>query len=155
LVARAGITAEDLLGPDGGSLKIVRIDGVEVSTETDCFLLMGGIEGRIVGVVPATNHKPANTKPFVNELLLEKQGGNDKATADKAVARFRLAIPVRAGDARTLAEFRLQLPLECEPPSASKVWRLPREAAAEAAGSGASATTPAGSDLPGAKNAAK
>jgi len=152
LVARAGITDEDLLGPDGGALKFVRIEGVEISTETDCFLLLSAIEGKIVGTIPATNHKPANTKPFANELVLEKQGGNDKATADKAVARFRLAIPVKAGDARTLAEFRLHLPLDCDPPSASKVWRLPKEAAAEAAGSAAPATAPASSDLPGAKN---
>lgn len=154
LVARAGITEEDLLGPDGGSLKFVRIDGVQVSTEADCFLLLSAQEGRVVAVVPATNHKPANTKPFANELVLERQGGNDKATADKAVARFRLAIPVKAGDARSLAEFRLQLPLECEPPSAGKAWRLPKEAPAEAAGSPAPAS-PSGSDLPGTKNASK
>lgn len=121
---KAGITEADLEPKEAThGLKFVRIDGVQVPTDTDCFLLMSGIEGKVVAAVPATNHRPAPGKVFVNELLLEK------GEKDKAVAKFRFCVPIKATDMARAAEFRLNLAIDCAPPSPEVVWRLPAAAA--------------------------
>lgn len=134
-IVRAGLTEADVDQAENGVLKFVRIDGTQVPTDDDVFLLMDSTEGKIVGVVPSTNHRPASSKAFTNELTIEK------GPADKALAKLRFGVPIRGTDARSVGEFRLHLPLACPAPSASSAWRLPGNANAS--------STPA----PGAANA--
>lgn len=71
VLARYGLTEQDVVGKEAqNGLKFVRIDGLEVSTERDCFLLHGN-EGKVVAIVPAPNQKFAIGGPVAPELVME------------------------------------------------------------------------------------
>lgn len=142
-VTRAGLTDADLEQAENGVLKFVRIDGTQVPTDEDVFLLLDGTEGKVVGAMPATSHRPAAGKAFVNEIAVEKLAG-DKAHAGKTVAKLRFGVPIRGTDTRVVGEFRLHLPIDCAAPSAAAPWRLPAGATA-----GTAPTEPAAGTAPG------
>jgi len=123
VIKRFGITEADLETKEAArGLDFVRIDGVQIPTENDTFLLMSSLEGKVVGAIPASSHRPAPVKAFASELTLEK---GDK---EKAIAKFRFGVPIRATEPQRTAEFRFYLTLDCEPPSAGKPWRMPNTA---------------------------
>jgi formylglycine-generating enzyme required for sulfatase activity len=136
--ARYGITEADFESKDAANgLKFVRIDGVQVPIDNDCFLLLHSVEGKLVAAVPGTNHRPATGTAFVNSLTFEK---GEKADKVKSIARFRIGVPVKSSDSKRIAEFHFQINPDCAAPSAEVVWRLP----------GAAVTAPA----PGASGSA-
>ena len=122
--SRYGITEADLEPKEAGNgLKFVRIDGVQIPTDNDCFLLHGP-EGKMVAAVPGTNHRPATGAAFANALTFQK-GEKEKSTV-----QLRLGIPVKSTDAKRVAEFHFQFHLDCDAPTAEVVWRMPAGAAA-------------------------
>jgi formylglycine-generating enzyme required for sulfatase activity len=137
-ITRAGLTDAEVEQAENGVLKFVRIDGTQVPTDDDVFLLLDGTEGKVVGVVPATSHRPAVGKAFASELTVEKGAG------DKAVAKLRFGVPLRGTDTKVVGEFRLHLPLGCAVPSAAAPWRLPTAANAGSAPAAAPAAGAAG-----------
>lgn len=125
LCTKYGITDADLVTKEAAhGLNFLRIDGTTVPTDDDCFLLLSAVEGKVVATVKATNHRPAPGNAFANDLNLgkgEKQG---------SLAKFKFGIPIKAQDKKRVAEFHLNLELDCAPPSAELIWRLPAAAAA-------------------------
>lgn len=121
LVARFGLTEADIAGKDAadGHVKVIRLDGVDVPTTDDVFLLHN-YEGKIVGVLPSTNAKPAVGVPFPSALVVE---ANDKG---KAVAKFRFAVPLLQNNSKRVADFHLNVVLDRAAPTADKPWRLPQ-----------------------------
>ena len=136
--AKYGITEADLETKEAANgLKFLRIDGVVVPTDDDCFLLLSSSESKVVTAIHATNHRPAPGNSFANDLNL------GKAEKTGSLAKFRIGIPIKAQDKKRVAEFHLNLELDCAPPSAELYWRLPASAAA-AAPAASNAGTPAG-----------
>ncbi|MFY9345339.1 MAG: SUMF1/EgtB/PvdO family nonheme iron enzyme [Planctomycetota bacterium] len=121
IIARFGLTEQEIEAKDAadGNLKVIRLDGIDVATDRDTFLLFGN-DGKIVGVLPATNHKPALTAPFASTLLLE---AGDKGNA---VAKFHFAVPLSQTNAKRVVDFKLNVTLDRPAPAADKPWRLPQ-----------------------------
>lgn len=120
VIASFGLTEKDVESKDAadGNLKFIRIDGVEVPVEGDCFLLHGN-EGKVVAAWRATNAKPAVGNPFASALALEP---NDK---NKAVARFHFGVPLSQANNKKVADFHVHVTLDRDAPGADKPWRLP------------------------------
>lgn len=120
VIASFGLTEKDVESKDAadGNLKFIRIDGIEVPVEGDCFLLHGN-EGKIVAAWRATNAKPAVLASFLSLLALEP---NDK---NKAVARFHFGVPLSQANNKKVADFHVHVTLDRDAPGADKPWRLP------------------------------
>jgi formylglycine-generating enzyme required for sulfatase activity len=120
VIARFGLTEKDIEGKDAadGNLSFIRIDGIEVPTDRDCFLLHGN-DGKVVAVVPATNAKPGVGNPMPNTMVLE---ANDKG---KATARFHFRAPLSATNTKRVADFQFRVTLDRAAPTAEQPWRLP------------------------------
>lgn len=118
LVARFGLTDKDLESKDAadGDLKFIRMDGIEVSTDRDVFLLHGN-EGKIVGVLPTTNAKPAMAAAFPSTSVLEADAKG------KAVAKLHFGVPLTLGNSKKVVDIHLNLALDFAAPTADKPWR--------------------------------
>jgi hypothetical protein len=118
VIGRFGLTEKDLAEAEhASSIKFVRIDGVQVSTEADAFLL-SGLEGKIIGVLPGTNKKPAQSNAFAPELEI---------TADakgKTVCKMRIGMPLKVQDPKKFADMQIVLTLDTPAPTAEKPWRV-------------------------------
>ena len=120
VIQRYGITEKDLETKEAAhGLKFVRIDGVEVSTEHGCFLLLGGTDAKLVAAIPASNQTPVAGTPFPSELVLEadKKG--------KAIAKFRFGMPLQPQNGKKIVDFHFQVTLDRPAPTAETPWRLP------------------------------
>lgn len=119
VLARFGLTEADVAPKEAAhGLKFVRIDGVEVATDRDCFLLHGN-EGKVVAVVPAPNQKLAIGRPVTPELLLEADAKG------RAVAKFRTGSPATSRDSRRIVEMPFWVTLDRPAPVGDSAWRLP------------------------------
>lgn len=119
VIARFGITEQDLAPKEAANgLKFVRIDGMEVPTDHDCFLLHGP-EGKIVGVVRATNQKPAHGTPGASTLSLEAD------PKGRALARFVFNAPLCLQNPKKVVSFVFAPTLDRPLPGADAAWRLP------------------------------
>jgi formylglycine-generating enzyme required for sulfatase activity len=116
VIARFGLTEADVLDKDAadGNLKFIRIDGIEVPSVDDVFLLFGN-EGKVAGVVPTTNHQPVIATAVAPTLTLT---AGDKG----AFANLHFAVPLLEGQKR-LIEFKVKLLLDHPAPAADKPWR--------------------------------
>ena len=119
VLRRYGLTPKDL-EPKGANddIDFVRIDGIVVKTDRGAFLLHNN-EGKVVASIPAPKFRPVANKPFATEMKLEANGDG------KAIAKFRVGIPMTLNNANRVAELHFHLPLDCQPPTPEKPWRLP------------------------------
>lgn len=118
VISRFGITEKDIEASGTDTIKFVRIDGIEVTTERDCFLLHGN-EGKIVAAIPATNKKLAYATPFANELVFEADAKG------KAVAKFRIGVPVQIQNNRKVTDVHFHVTLDRPMPGDDAPWRMP------------------------------
>lgn len=121
VIASFGITEKDVEGKDAadGNLKFVRIDGVEIPTDEDCFLLHGGSDGKVVAAWRATNAKPSSVNAFPPTLALEAGEKN------KAVAKIHFGVPISQANGKRVADFHVHVTLDRDAPGVDKPWRLP------------------------------
>ena len=127
VIARFGLTEKDLESKDAadGNLKFVRIDGVEVATDDDCFLLLNN-EGKIAAAWKATNAKPTAANAFPSAITLEANtAGTEVKDKTRAVAKLHFGVPIVAGNNKRVADVHLHVVLDREAPTADKPWRLP------------------------------
>lgn len=118
VLARYGLTDADVTPKEAANgLKFVRIDGLEVSTERDCFLLHGN-EGKVVAVVPAPNQKLAIGAPFPPTLVLEADAKG------RMVAKFRTGAPASPRDPKKVVGVPFQVTLDRMMPGPDEGWRL-------------------------------
>jgi len=119
VLRRYGLTPKDL-EPKGANddIDFVRIDGVVVKTDRGAFLLHNN-EGKVVASIPAPKFRPVANKPFATEMKLEANGDG------KAIAKFRVGIPMTLNNPNRVAALHFHLPLDCQPPTPEKPWRLP------------------------------
>lgn len=118
VLPRFGITIKDLEdAAQVTDIKFVRIDGVEVSTETDNFLL-SGLEGKIVAVIPGTKKKPAQGNAFAPTVSVEADGKG------RAKFLFHVGTPVQMQNLKRFVDLQLQLTLDLPAPAAEKPWRI-------------------------------
>ncbi len=119
VLPRYGLTEKDLEDAEHASdIKFVRIDGMQISTETDVFLLHG-IEGKVIAAIAGTNKKPAQGNPFAPEIAV---------TADaKGLAKvlMRIGTPVQLQNPKRFVDLQLPLTLDTPAPTAEKPWRIP------------------------------
>ncbi|MCB9886867.1 MAG: SUMF1/EgtB/PvdO family nonheme iron enzyme [Planctomycetes bacterium] len=118
VLPRYGLTEKDLEDAEHATdIKFVRIDGIQVSTETDVFLVHG-IEGKILAVIEGTKKKPAQGNPFAPEISV---------TADaKGLAKvlLRIGTPVQLQNPKRFVDIQLPLTLDTPAPTAEKPWRI-------------------------------
>lgn len=126
VIARFGLTEKDLESKDAadGNLKFVRIDGIEVAADDDCFLLQGS-EGKVVAAWKATNAKPAAANGFPSTISLEANDGSEVKDKTRAVAKLHFGVPINHGNTKRVADVHLHLVLDREAPTAEKPWRVP------------------------------
>ncbi|MFM1871107.1 MAG: hypothetical protein RL398_529, partial [Planctomycetota bacterium] len=118
VIARFGITEKDLAEAEhASSIKFVRIDGVQISTEADAFLL-SGLEGKVIGVLPGTNKKPAQNNAFAPELEIAADAKG------KTTCKMRIGMPLKVQDPKKFADIQLVLTLDTPAPTAEKPWRV-------------------------------
>lgn len=119
ITRRFGLTDDDLAeaAAANGDLGYVRIDGFQVSTKKDQYLLAK--DGKVVGAIEGTNQAPAGGQPDEPELLMEKDGDG------KAVVTFSFSVPSLKGDDRKATLFKLRTALDLA--TADKPWRLPKK----------------------------
>ncbi|MBL8729715.1 MAG: SUMF1/EgtB/PvdO family nonheme iron enzyme [Planctomycetes bacterium] len=119
VLARYGLTEADVAGKEAANgLKFVRVDGVQVSTERDCFLLHGN-EGKVVAVVPAPNQKVSAASGAVpSSLTLEADAKG------RAVAKFRIG-SLATSRSKKIVEIPFQVTLDRTAPTGDDAWRLP------------------------------
>lgn len=118
VLKRYGLEEKDLEPKDADKLDFVRIDGVKVPTEKPVFLLHGN-DGKIVGVLPATNQQPAAGKPAASTLTFEDNGKG------KAIAKFHFGVQLSAAKADRFVDFQCNVLLDTPAPAADKPWRVP------------------------------
>jgi hypothetical protein len=124
VLARFGLTPKDLEPKDAlEKLRLIRIDGVEVPTETNAFLFYGN-DARMVGVL-TTSASLDNGALSASELTFE--GRNERAFVE-----LRIRTALQSGQKRGV-EFKLPLVLDQGPPKPEQNWRLPPSAHAPAA----------------------
>ena len=119
VLPRYGLTEKDLEDAEHATdIKFVRIDGMQVSTESDVFLLHG-IEGKVIAVLPGTKKKPAQGNPFTPEITPEADA--------KGLARFLLHVgtPVQLQNPKKFLDLQIQFTLDTPAPTAEKPWRVP------------------------------
>jgi formylglycine-generating enzyme required for sulfatase activity len=119
ILARYGLTMEDCAdkGCANGSIEFVRIDGVKLPTEVECFALQK--EGRIVGVLRGTKRKPAIANQPVRTIAFAEKDG-------KNVATLEFSVVFSEHNNRKLVSFELPVPMAGEAPTAEKPWRMPQ-----------------------------
>lgn len=120
VIARYGLTEKDVEPKEAaeGNLKFMRIDGLEVPTDRDCFLLHGN-EGKVIAVVPATNARPAVGGVTPNAIAL------DADPQGRSVARIRFVVPLSASNLKRVVDFDLRIVFDRPAPTAERPWRLP------------------------------
>lgn len=120
VIARVGLTEKDVEPKEAadGNLKFVRIDGLEVPADRDCFLLHGN-EGKVIAVVPATNAKPSVGGVVANTIAI------DADSQGRSVARIRFVVPLSAANLKRVVDFDLRLAFDRPAPTADRPWRLP------------------------------
>lgn len=121
MVARFGLTDEDLLSKDAadGSLKFVRVNGLQVPTEHDCYLFYGGPENKVIAALPNKANPPV-VAPAANQTLVIEADAKGKA-----VVKLQVAPPIVHGT-KKFAEFHMHLQLDVPAPAADKPWRQPK-----------------------------
>lgn len=119
-LARYGLTEQDVVGKEAqNGLKFVRVDGLEVSTERDCFLLHGN-DGKVVAVLPAPNQKFSIASSAVTpELAMEADAKG------RAVVKFRVGSPATARNPSRVVDMRFHVTLDLAVPTGDGAWRLP------------------------------
>lgn len=122
VVARFGLTDEDVINKDAadGQVKFVRIDGLQVQVEHDCYLFHGGPDGKIVAALPSKTNAPAVVPAANQSLVLEADAKG------KALVKLHFVAPLAQGNAKKVVEFRLHLLMDLPAPAADKPWRLPK-----------------------------
>jgi hypothetical protein len=120
VLARFGLTEADVTPKEAANgLKFIRIDGQEVSTERDCFLLYGN-EGKVTAVVPATNQKLAiGSNAITPDITLEADAKG------RAVVKFRIGSPATSRNSKRVVEIPFQVTLDRAAPTGDDAWRLP------------------------------
>jgi formylglycine-generating enzyme required for sulfatase activity len=122
VVQSFGLTEKDLTDAAfaDGKVPFVRVDELTIPTDQNHFVLAGS-DGKPVAALPATG-KPASGAPFVPTFAFE----GDKA--GKAIAKFKVCVPLLAGNTKKVADFDLSLTLDRDVPGAAAPWRLPAAA---------------------------
>ncbi|HEX5052008.1 MAG TPA: SUMF1/EgtB/PvdO family nonheme iron enzyme [Planctomycetota bacterium] len=119
VIARYGITTQDLEAKGAvDTIKFVRIDGLEIPTDRDAFLLRGN-EGKVIAVIPGTNHVPALVNPQPGSLTLEPDAKG------KVVAKFHFSLPLQQQNKRVV-DFQVFVTMDGTMPGADSPWRLPK-----------------------------
>lgn len=104
-----------------GDCGFVRIDGIEISTDRDMFIL--ATEGKMISVLRGTKREPTKSnKPIEHTFAIE---AGTEANKDKALAKFRFGIPLLERKRETVVVFELEAVLDQAPPTSDKPWRLP------------------------------
>lgn len=120
VLARFGLTEQDLEPKDAlEKLKLVRIEGFEVPTDTSVFLFRSN-DSKWVGLMP-TKSSLGQANLIPGEVAFGSRKADGK---DRAVVQFALRAPLQAGQKRA-AECKLEIVLEQAPPAANELWRLP------------------------------
>ena len=116
ITSRFGLTDEDIASKEAadGTLKFVRIDGVQIPIEHDAMLLFGN-DGKVVGHVKTTQGKAVGAA-IASELSMVADPNG------KTLAKLHFTVPVLQG-AKKFAEFHLQMTLDTPAPAADKPWR--------------------------------
>jgi formylglycine-generating enzyme required for sulfatase activity len=119
VVSRYGITEKDLEDKKAadGDLGFVRVEGVQVGTQSDHYLL-ADLEGKVVVAWPAPPARPAAGPAFASTMLIE---GNDKGNA---AVKVHAGVPLSTGNKR-VAGFHVHFLLDRAAPGPDKPWRLP------------------------------
>ncbi|MCK5940346.1 MAG: hypothetical protein KAI24_00140, partial [Planctomycetes bacterium] len=122
---RFGLTEDDLASPKAadGNLGFVRIDGVEIPTDRDAYVL--GTKGKMVSVFEGTKKKASLEPNGIAGDLAVEAGGKDKE--DKAVAKFTFGVPLLKRNPKKVVVFELHAVLDQAPPTPDKPWRLPKK----------------------------
>jgi formylglycine-generating enzyme required for sulfatase activity len=129
VLARFGLTEKDLEPKDSkDSLKIVRISGYEVPTDSNVFLFYDNA-GKPVAHLP-THASIGNATVAHLELLFGAGQTADKT--ERAQVELKIRVPLQQGQKRC-AEFKLELLLDQPPPAQEQNWRLPTVGAANGA----------------------
>ncbi len=119
VVARFGLTEQDVAAKEAANgLDYVRIDGYQVSTEHDVFLLHGN-DGKVVATLRAPNQKFALGGPVVPEITF------DADAKGRAVVKFRAGAPASALHTKRVVDMHLHVTLDRKAPAADEGWRLP------------------------------
>lgn len=122
MIARKyGLTEDDLAdtGAVNGDLGYVRIDGVQIPTDIDTFLLIKG--GKVVGVLRGTKRDPVGGDLTSGKIEVQ-DGGKDHQ--GKAMVQFKVAVPLLQRKADETLVFELPVPLDIPAPTEDKKWRL-------------------------------
>ncbi|MCC7397241.1 MAG: SUMF1/EgtB/PvdO family nonheme iron enzyme [Planctomycetes bacterium] len=126
VIGRFGLTEKDLEDKRfaDGKVEFVRYDGLELTTDKDCFVLVR--DGKAGGVIVGGENKPASAgAPFPTELVVESNT-KSKGKEGKLMASFRVAVPVLMVNNKKWLDFRLHVTLDQPAPAADKPWRLPQ-----------------------------
>ncbi|MFN3241347.1 MAG: formylglycine-generating enzyme family protein [Planctomycetota bacterium] len=121
---RFGLTDDDLADAKAanGNLGFVRIDGVEIPTDRDSYIM--ATKGKMIGVIEGTKKKASmNPSPIASEVAVVAGG---KGKEDKTVAEFEFGIPMVARNPKKVVVFQLHAVLDQAPPTPDKPWRLPK-----------------------------
>lgn len=137
VIARFGLTEADLEPKDAlDKLNFVRVRGaakdnaIVVPTDKNHFLFFDS-EGRMAGLVEAGTNKPGAGSPVSSALELTAHK-HDAKDGTKVALHFSVPISNQS-DKRAMA-LKMDMIVDCAPPSATNPWRLPAAAAPAAVG---------------------
>ncbi|MBL8753466.1 MAG: SUMF1/EgtB/PvdO family nonheme iron enzyme [Planctomycetes bacterium] len=119
VVQAYGLTDKDLTDAAfaDGKVPFVRVDELAIPTDQD-YLVLAGSDGKPSAVLPASA-KPAGGAPIVPSIAFEADKNG------KAIAKFKVCVPVQLGAPKKTANFDLRITLDREVPSAAAPWRMP------------------------------
>ena len=125
---RYGLTEDDLADAKAanGDLGLVRIDGIDIPTDRDSYIL--ATKGKMISVFDGTKKKAAFSEPVPSTLAIEPGA---KGKEDKAVAKFTFGVPLLARSTKKVVVFHLHATLDQAPPTPDKPWRLPKASPAK------------------------
>ncbi|MBK8101035.1 MAG: SUMF1/EgtB/PvdO family nonheme iron enzyme [Planctomycetes bacterium] len=139
VIAKFGLTEADLEPKDAlDKLNFIRLKGavkdnlIVVPTDTNCFLFFDS-EGRMAGLVPAGTNKPAVGNPLASALALTAHKHGDK---DGTKVELQFSVPLNNQSDKRQMVFKLELTIDCAPPSATNPWRMSPAVPAAGAGAG-------------------
>jgi hypothetical protein len=117
VIRRYGLTEEDVAKKDAadGNVPFIRVDGIEVPTNDDCFLFFGN-EGKVVSL--RTKAKKPEAAPAAGGSIQVADDGKGKA-----LATLSITAPLAAAAQKKYLGFTLQLLLDRPAPTADKPWR--------------------------------
>lgn len=120
IVTKFGLTDEDLSGKDAANgLDFIRIDGVKVPTNTDCFLLHDN-DGKVAAAIPVpTAGRPTAGNAFAPEFAFEANA------AGKAIAKFHVGAQLLHKTPKKVVDMHFTVTLDQPMPTADTPWRLP------------------------------